>query len=237
MTFEEAGARFVQLQSQWRAGMLTPAQYQQIAAQLSVQDSTGRWWQLDPNSGQWMAWNGAQWVIPQQAAAPQYVPQTAVPQYVQQAAPQYAPQAVAPPHAPQIAPLPYAPQAATQQRTLRVPARKIGPTLIDGLAPVLPGIAIEMFQRWSIYRQDPLLLANFAVPSLLPTVVMPLVPTIGRVAATLIVLGCLGWLSWPLISHASEITGSAAAVQSHAGRGLVGVSMIYIIPRIWKAGR
>jgi hypothetical protein len=203
MTFEEAGARFGQLQAQWRTGMLQPAQYQQMVAQLGVQDSSGRWWQLEPNSGQWMMWNGTQWVLAQQAAA--------MPQYV--------------------------PQAAQQQRTMTVPSKQAGPAIWEGLASVLPGFVIEMLQRWPVYQKDPAALASFAVPSLLPGVLLPLVPTIGRVAAILLVLGCLGWLSWPLISQAGEILGNAKAVQSHAGRGLVGVSMLYLIPRIWKAGR
>lgn len=201
MTFEEAGARFVELQSQWRTGLLPPAQYQQMVAQLNVQDSSGRWWQLEPTSGQWMMWNGAQWVSAHQATVPQY-----------------------------------AAAAAPQQRAMTVPAKKAGPAIWEGLASVLPGFVIEMLQRWTYYQKDPAALASFAVPSLLPALLLPLVPAIGRAAAILIVLGCLGWLSWPLISTASEIVGNAKAVQTHAGRGLVGVSLLYLIPRIWKTG-
>lgn len=204
MTFEEAGARFVQLQAQWRAGALQPAQYQQMVAQLRVQDASGRWWQLDGATGQWLLWDGAQWVLPQQAATPQHV-------------------------------APAVPQAAPQ-RVVTVPAKKVGSGIWDGLVPVLPGFVIEMLQRWPVYQQDPALLANFAVPSLLPAIVVPLVPVIGRAAAILIVLGCLGWLSWPLISQAGVMLGNASALQTHAGRGLVGVSLVYLIPRIWKAG-
>lgn len=201
MTFEEAGARFAQLQAQWRAGQLHPAQYQQMAAQLSVQDPQGRWWQIEPNSGQWLMWNGAQWVPPQ--------PQ-------------------APPHAPAPAPT---------QQSLTVPAKKTAPAIWEGLVSVLPGFVIELLQRWTVYQKDPASLVSFAVPSLLPAVLLPLVPAIGRFAAILVVLGCLGWLSWPLIDQAGEILGNAKAVQSHAGRGLVGLSLLYLIPRIWQAGR
>lgn len=201
MTFEEAGARFVQLQAQWRDGLLQPAQYQQMVAQLSVQDPSGRWWQLEANTGQWLVWNGAQWVPGQVVATPQHI---------------------APPMPP--------------QRPMAVPAKVAGPPIWEGLFSVLPGFGIEMFQRWPIYQKDPAALANFAVPSMLPALLVPLVPTIGRVAAILIVVGCLGWLSWPLIAQSGAMLGSAKAAQSHAGRGLVGLSLVYLIPRIWRAG-
>ncbi len=200
MTFEEAGARYTQLQAQWRAGTLPPAQYQQMVAQLGVQDPAGRWWQLEPNSGQWMMWNGAQWVSAQQQAA-----------------------------TPAFAPFP-------QPRAVAMPGHKSGPAIWEGLFSVLPGIVIEMLQRWPVYQKDPAALANFAAPAILPGVLLPLVPTIGRWVAIVLVLGCLAWLSWPLIAQSGSMLGNAKAVQSHAGRGLVGLSLLYLIPRIWRAG-
>jgi hypothetical protein len=173
-----------------------------MVAQLRVQDAGGFWWQLEPNSGRWMVWNGAQWVFGPQSPAPQSVA-----------------------------------QAAPPRQTMAVPVRKAGPNILEGLAPVVPGIAIELLQRWPAYRGDPIALASFAIPSLLPGLLLPLVPTIGRTSAILLVLGCLAWLSWPLVSQAREMLGTANAAQSHVGRGLVGVSMLYLIPRIWRAGK
>lgn len=192
MTFEEAGQRFTQLQSQWRAGALPLDQYHQRIAELRLQDPSGRWWQIDPNSSQWLTWNGTQW-----APANHNQPGS---------------QSVAIQHKP------------------------AAPAIWEGLASVLPGFVIEMLQRWPVYQKDPSLLANFAVPSLLPAVLLPLTPRIGRIAGILIVLGCLAWISWPLISQWTEVVGNAKAVQTHAGRGLVGVSLLYLIPRIWRAG-
>ncbi len=236
MTFEEAGARYMQLRGQWQAGLLAPEQFQEMVAQLGVQDALGQWWQMEPGSGQWMMWNGAQWVNaaqPRQAPAPPPPPAPA-PSYGQA----YAPQCPQPygqqyPQAPDRQPMVQQPMG---QQMVSVPGKKPGPAIWEGIASVLPGFVIEMLQRWPVYQKDPAALAGFAVPSLLPGVLLPLVPAIGRAAAIVIVLGCLAWLSWPLISQASEILGNAKAVQSHAGRGLVGVSLLYLIPRIWRAG-
>jgi len=237
MTFEEAGARFAQLRAQYQAGALPPAQFQQALAQLQVQDPAGHWWQIDPNSAQWMMWNGAQWALPQAAAA-------APAPYAQPAPQAYAPaQWGGPPglpfsssSQPQGRPAPQAyPQP--QQQAITVPAKKHGLAVWDGLTPVIPGLAIGLLQQWPAYKKDPMLLAGFAIPSLLPAILVPLVPVIGRFVAILLVLGCLAWLSWPVIQQGAGLMGDAKAIQGHAGRGLVGVSLLYLIPRIWKAGK
>jgi hypothetical protein len=228
MTFEEAGARFAQLQAQYRSGMIQPAQFQQMVAQLAVQDPAGRYWQLEANSGQWMVWNGTQWSWPQQAAAPVQQPAVAYPAQ----APQYPQQSMQYPGQ-QPMPAQYAVQPAPQA-TLTVQGKKAGPPIWEGLAPVVPGFVIGLAQNWPAYSKSPADMAGFAIPSLLPAILVPLVPYIGRVVAIIIVLGCLVWLSWPVVSNLSAILGNAKAVQSHAGRGLVGVSLIYLLPRIWK---
>lgn len=202
MTFEEAGQRFAHIQTQYRAGALPPAHYHQLVAELRVRDPQGRWWQIDPNSSQWLMWNGSQWA----PAAP--------------AQPHGHPHPLAQPHA----------------QSVTVQPKPAAPAIWEGLASVLPGFVIEMLQRWPVYQKDPALLAGFAVPSMLPAVLLPLTPAIGRAVSILIVLGCLAWLSWPVISQWSEIVGNAKGVQAHAGRGLVGVSLLYLIPRIWRAG-
>jgi outer membrane biosynthesis protein TonB len=294
MTFEEAGQQFAMLQAQVRAGQIAPAQLQQMAAQWRVQDSAGRWWQIEPNSAQWTMWDGTNWVLPQPAAQPQPAatapaprpayPQSYVPQPLPAAAPRpsfppnYAPQpapaprpaypqsympqplpAVAPrpsfppSYAPQPQPAPqpvypqsYAPQpqfAAVprpfaaqplQQASVTVGPKRTGPSIWEGLAPVLPGLAIGLVQGWAMYSKDMTMLAGFVVPSLLAGVLLPLVPKIGRTVAIIIVIGCLCWLSWPVISQLQSILGHAQAMQAHAGRGLVGISLLYLIPRIWR---
>jgi hypothetical protein len=252
MTFEEAGARFAQLRAQYQAGALPPAQYQQMLAQLQVQDPAGRWWQIEPNSGQWVTWNGSQWVPAQGAAAapaPQAYAQAAPQAYAQpmpqgyaqpQGYPAQQPRYPAPAQQPYAQPQGYGqpgypPQP--QQQSVTVPGKKGGSAIWDGLAPVVPGLAVGVLQQWPTYKKDPTALASFAIPSLLPAVLIPLVPVIGRYVAILLVLGCLAWLSWPLIQQASDLAGNAKALQRHAGRGLVGVSMLYMIPRIWRAGK
>ena len=221
MTFEEAGQQFANLQAQVSAGQLQVAQFQQMATQLRVQDPSGNWWQIDPNSSQWMMWNGTQWTWPEQQAQSAARP----PAYAQ---PAYAVQR--PPIA-SSAPLP--PQAAPRG-TLTVQPKKAAPAIWEGLAPVIPGLAIGLLQGWPMYSKDTGMLVGFVIPSLLPAVLVPLVPYVGRTVAIVVVVGCLGWLSWPILIHLSAMLGNSQAVQAQAGRGLVGVSLIYLIPRIWR---
>jgi len=226
MTFEEAGQQFANLQAQVHAGQLQAVQFQQMAEQLRVQDPSGNWWQIDPNSSQWMMWNGSQWTWPQQQVRPA-APQPGYPQ------PAY-PQPAYPAQRPAIAqPAAWPPQAAPQS-TLTVQKKKAAPAIWEGLAPVIPGLAIGLVQGWPMYSKNTSMLAGFVIPSLLPAVLVPLVPYVGRTVAIIVVVGCLGWLSWPILVHLSSMLGNSQAVQAQAGRGLVGVSLIYLIPRIWQ---
>ena len=231
MTFEEAGQQFANLQAAYRAGQLQAAQFQQMAAELRVQDPSGNWWQIEPNSAQWMMWNGTQWTWPQQQARPA----TPQPAYSQPAYPQpaYA-QPAYPAQRPPIVPSAPMPPQAAPQSTLTVQKKKAAPAIWEGLAPVIPGLAIGLVQGWPMYSKNMVLLAGFAIPSLLPGVLVPLVPYVGRTVAIIVVVGCLGWLSWPILIPLSARLGNAQAVQAQAGRGLVGVSLIYLIPRIWR---
>ncbi|MFH0998693.1 MAG: hypothetical protein V1844_24855 [Pseudomonadota bacterium] len=199
MDFQQAANRYQLLWGQLSGGRISPQQFSAEVNQLRVQDPAGCWWQIDPNTGQWLMWNGVQWVAP--AAQAQVV-----------AAP------------------------APQTRSVSVKPKPAAPAVWEGLVSVLPGFVIEMLQRWPVYQRDPMLLAGFAVPSLLPALLLPLVPRIGRWTAIMVVLSCLAWLSWPIISQWAEILGNAKFVQNHVGRGLVGVSLLYLIPRIWRAG-
>ena len=181
-------------------------------------------------------WNGAQWVAAQAAAV------APAPQPYAQPAPQayphaYQPQPYAQPPGQGYPPPQAYPQPQPQQQSVTVPGKKHGLAIWDGLAPVVPGLVIGVLQQWPAYKKDPAMLVGFAVPSLLPAILVPLVPVIGRFAAIVLVLGCLTWLSWPVIQQAGDLLGNAKAIQGHAGRGLVGVSLLYLIPRIWRAGR
>ncbi len=69
MTFEEAGREYATLRQQRDLGQMTEAQYRQAVSQLMVVDPQGYTWSLNPDSAQWMMYNGAEWVT--QAAAAQ----------------------------------------------------------------------------------------------------------------------------------------------------------------------
>lgn len=79
MTFEEAGQSYAQLRVQLQAGQITPAQFSEAVGQLRLQDASGNWWQIDPNSGSWLYWNGSAWV-PGGTAATQAYPAQSAPQ-------------------------------------------------------------------------------------------------------------------------------------------------------------
>jgi hypothetical protein len=54
--------RYLQLQQQYNAGQLS---WEQLAAQvgkLQIQDGEGNWWTVDPRSGSFLRYDGAQWV-------------------------------------------------------------------------------------------------------------------------------------------------------------------------------
>lgn len=64
LTFEQAGQAYAPLRQQWEAGALTAEQFQTAVAQLRVTDAAGAVWQMDAMTGQWLCWDGAQWVAP-----------------------------------------------------------------------------------------------------------------------------------------------------------------------------
>lgn len=71
MDFAQAQQRYQQLVAQRSAGQISEQAYASAAGQLRVQDASGRWWAIDPGSGQWLAWNDSAWVpaTPPQAMA------------------------------------------------------------------------------------------------------------------------------------------------------------------------
>lgn len=221
MTFEEASARFAQLEAMYRAGQMAHPQFVASAGELRVQDASGAWWQIDPQTRAWLQWNGAAWVNPAQAQAQFPAPQA----YPQQQPQQYAqarPQGYVQPGAPVVV----RPQQAS-------PAAATGGAW-DGIVSVMPGLVVDAIQRWPMYKQNPQMAVGVAAPALISGLLVPLVPKIGRAIPMLVVLGCLGWLCWPVISGWAEISKESKGVQSQMGRGLVGMSLVYLIPRIWR---
>lgn len=92
MTFEEAEARFRQLQARVQRGeAISRADYEDQVSQLAVQDPNGVLWEINPRTGKWMYFDGAEWVsgappghdsslvIPAVGASPAPVAQSAPP--------------------------------------------------------------------------------------------------------------------------------------------------------------
>jgi len=65
--FSEAARRFVDLQALRRNDTLTASQFRAAVDLLKVQDTTGKLWQPDPDSGGWLYWDGQSWLpgVPQ----------------------------------------------------------------------------------------------------------------------------------------------------------------------------
>ena len=62
MTFEEATRQYANLHGRLQAGQITQDSFSQAVQQLRVQDTAGRWWQIDPSTGGWLVWNGSSWL-------------------------------------------------------------------------------------------------------------------------------------------------------------------------------
>jgi len=94
MTFEEVAQRYAVLCQQRDAGLLTDWQFRQTVARLVATDPGGSFWQIDPDSGQWIAWMNP---AAEPAAPSPQPPMSPPPPYFQQE-PYYQPQP--PPEAP-----------------------------------------------------------------------------------------------------------------------------------------
>ena len=63
MTFEEAEARFRELQARIQRGeSLSRVEYEEQVSQLAVQDKNGTLWEINPRTSKWMYFDGAAWV-------------------------------------------------------------------------------------------------------------------------------------------------------------------------------
>ncbi len=63
MNFEEAEAKFRQLQARVQRGEpISRAEYEEQVSRLAVQDNNGVLWEINPRTGKWMYFDGAEWV-------------------------------------------------------------------------------------------------------------------------------------------------------------------------------
>jgi len=63
MTFEEAETKFRQLQARVQRGeAISRAEYEEEVSKLAVQDRNGTLWEINPRTGKWMYFDGAEWV-------------------------------------------------------------------------------------------------------------------------------------------------------------------------------
>ena len=126
MTFEEAEGKFRELQARVQRGEpISRAEYEDQVSRLAVQDQFGVLWEINPRTGKWMYFDGAEWVsgappgretstvIPLSSLTPKPGGQTAQPS---------APPSP-PPQAPTSAPAPYSrPPTPTARPASSIPA-------------------------------------------------------------------------------------------------------------------
>jgi hypothetical protein len=63
MTFDEAEARFRELQARIQRGeSISRVEYEEQVSQLAVQDKSGVLWEINPRTSKWMYFDGATWV-------------------------------------------------------------------------------------------------------------------------------------------------------------------------------
>lgn len=122
MNFEEAEAKFRELQARVQRGEpISRAEYEDQVQQLAVQDQNGILWEINPRTGKWMYFDGAEWV----SGAPPGHENSAV---IRSSATPSAPA----PSAPPVSPAPSAPTAARPApppaSSVPVPARPVAPS-------------------------------------------------------------------------------------------------------------
>lgn len=59
--FQTAELHYAHLVEQYRRGQIPPTDFAAQVAALGVRDAEGRAWQISPETGRWMVWDGAAW--------------------------------------------------------------------------------------------------------------------------------------------------------------------------------
>ena len=62
LTFEEAERRYRELRADYKTRDITARQFKDAVKQLRLEDSGGKWWQVDIKTGGWLLWDGESWV-------------------------------------------------------------------------------------------------------------------------------------------------------------------------------
>ncbi|HDS30843.1 MAG TPA: hypothetical protein ENN67_07370 [Firmicutes bacterium] len=62
MDFEHLEMQYAGLREQWKSGRITQEQFYNSVQNLRLRDPAGMWWQIEPSTGNWLTWNGAQWI-------------------------------------------------------------------------------------------------------------------------------------------------------------------------------
>jgi hypothetical protein len=122
MNFEEAEARFRELQARVQRGeAISRAEYEEQVSQLAVQDRNGVLWEINPRTGKWMYFDGAEWVS---GTPPGHDTSAVIPIPGRGAAEPSAPSPFAVPSAP---PPPPPPQSSLASAPPPVPPRPVTP--------------------------------------------------------------------------------------------------------------
>lgn len=58
---EQLRQHYERLLEQFRSGTLNESEFLRAAWQLRGEDSQGRWWQINPQTGGWLLWDGSRW--------------------------------------------------------------------------------------------------------------------------------------------------------------------------------
>ena len=81
MDFHEAERRFSQLQENYQNGAITAGAFYQAVSKLMIQDSQGRYWAIDAETGGWLSYDGHAWqgAVPASGDATDRIPRVLPP--------------------------------------------------------------------------------------------------------------------------------------------------------------
>ena len=71
MTFEDAAQQYAYIRQQRDMGQLPDPQFRELLSQITVLDAAGSYWQINPDTGQWMTYVGNSWITPAAASDPE----------------------------------------------------------------------------------------------------------------------------------------------------------------------